>query len=109
MKTETGPLPLLDWATTHARRTDPRTSHAAAEQSETLASRHHRIIVDALRRCGPSGMTYEDIAIATGLEKHAVGKRLGELERSKLAMTKGEERTLSTRRKGRVWYPRFDE
>jgi DNA invertase Pin-like site-specific DNA recombinase len=63
-----------------ARRDDPETSHAAAERvrrSGQVAA-HQLLIRDAIQR--RPGMTYVEIAEATGLERHAVGRRLKELE-----------------------------
>lgn len=94
--------PLLDWATTHARRTDPETSHAAAARSHELARLHHVMIYARLCEVFPVGLTYEEIADGIGLEKHCVGKRMIELERHGHARTEGE-RMLSSGRRGRIW------
>lgn len=66
--------------TPRARRNDPQTSHTAAERiraSGTLAAHQHQI--RAAIRSRP-GMTYTEIAEVTGLERHAVGRRLKELQ-----------------------------
>lgn len=70
--------PLTD--TPRSRRNDPPTSHLAAERvkaSGKLAA-HQIAIRQAIRR--RPGMTYTEIAEATGLERHAVARRLKELE-----------------------------
>ncbi len=66
--------------TPRSRRNDPVTSHIAAERikaSGRLAN-HQNLIAQAIRR--RPGMTYTEIAEFTGLERHAVGRRLKELE-----------------------------
>ena len=63
-----------------ARRTDPGTSHEAAERVRRSGqlTAHQLLIRDAIRN--KPGMTYVEIAEATGLERHAVARRLKELE-----------------------------
>lgn len=66
--------------TPRARRNDPETSHLAARRikvSGKLAN-HQHLIKAAIRR--RPGMTYTEIAEVTGLERHAVARRLKELE-----------------------------
>lgn len=93
---------MTTWATTHARTSDPRTSHEAAEQSEPLAAQHHLIILSALKGA-VVGMTVEDIASRTGLEKHAVFRRMAELQKAKKATPLGLK-LMATGRKGRLWF-----
>ena len=66
--------------TPRARRNDPQTSHIAGDrikESGKLAA-HQNLIVAAIRL--RPGMTYTQIASFTGLERHAVARRLKELE-----------------------------
>lgn len=67
-------LPLF--ASPKARATDPPQSHAAARRSESFASQHRRLIVQALA-AGPAGQT--GIARRSGLTVAQVSKRLKEL------------------------------
>lgn len=59
-----------------ARRKDPATSHRAAARAERFAGGHHRLILTALAQ-GPA--TFKELAARTGLEMHAVARRLPEL------------------------------
>lgn len=68
------PLPL---PSPRARRSDPTTSHAAAARAERFAGGHYRLILNALGQ-GPG--TFKEIAQRSGLERHAVARRLPELE-----------------------------
>jgi len=83
-----------------ARRTDPPTSHAAAEQAGGLATRHRRQILAALLE-GPAGQT--EIAKRTGLIPHQVGKRLCEMQRDGLIEVTGRELVNETGRREREW------
>ena len=63
-----------------ARRSDPSTSHAAAERmirTGTAKAHQHKILI-AVRQY--PGSTYVELAAITGLERHAVGRRLAEIE-----------------------------
>jgi predicted ArsR family transcriptional regulator len=87
-----------------ARRRDPSTSHIAAEriQASGRADAHRQTIVAAIRRA--PGMTYREIAEATGLEPVAVGRRLVEVERDGRVLA-GQARTVDGRAM-RTWWPR---
>lgn len=60
-----------------ARSTDPVTSHLAAAHAERFIGNHRDRILKALEHPG----TAYDIAERSGLEYHAVQRRLKELER----------------------------
>src|SRR3990167_11281633 len=103
MEAVTNPLPLFDPArAAHAR--DPATSFKAAEQAEGLAARHHKLILDHLRKytAWELPQTYEQIADGTGLKPVQVNRRLIELKRAGLIIHFGEA-MLSSRRYGRTW------
>ena len=84
-----------------ARRRDPRTSHIAADRFKASGAQnaHHRLIVQAIR--ARPGMTYTQIAEATGIEKHAVARRLKELEPE--SIRRGEPTTDG--RPMMTWFP----
>ncbi len=89
-----------------ARSRDPSTSHQAADRVKEFAAGQHATILHALRQCGP--MTAHEIADKTGLQAHAVGKRLGELGECcaiRLVWKQGEPLTRKTPsgRSARVW------
>lgn len=91
-----------------ARSDDPETSHEAAERVGEFAAGHHRKILAVLRR-HPLGLTAYEIADHCDLEPHAIGKRLGEMERLHMIRQSlnedGAELTRKTPsgRSARVW------
>lgn len=58
-----------------ARRSDPQTSHAAAQSARKFVFDHHTAILGALWR----PMTCWDLAKLTALDHVAVARRMGEL------------------------------
>lgn len=96
-------LDLLDFTRTHSRRDDPQTSVDAARQAVSLASAHQAKIMAYLRRIHPNGDIYEGIATATGLEPHAVARRLPELQEAGLAEPLDKTIATKSRRQARVW------
>jgi predicted transcriptional regulator len=61
-----------------ARRTDPETSHEAAERMKPLAPRD-RLAVLLAHWTKPDGMTDFELAASLGRQQTSVGKRRGEL------------------------------
>lgn len=60
-------------------RTLPATSHEANyRMTDDIKQKHYQKILDALDKLGIG--IYTDIAVVSGLEPHAVGRRLSELE-----------------------------
>lgn len=94
-------LSLLDH-TPRARSTDPQTSHQAAARADRFARGHHKLILDYLTSIAPRSAHYVTIAQATGLERHAVGRRLGELANAGLILCTGTL-TLPNGNSGRAW------
>lgn len=84
-----------------ARRTDPATSHAAAESARELAQRHHRMIVDALRTHGPMGK--DGIGRVTGLNGVAVARRMSELDVMSRVQATGRTVQSNAGRAEREW------
>lgn len=83
-----------------ARRTDPATSHAAAEAAAELALRHHGLVLAALRQ-GAAGK--DAIARSTGLDGVAVARRLPELQRMGLVRLTGRTVASASGRQEREW------
>lgn len=81
-----------------ARPTGPATSHEAARRSQSFASGHRLLILQALE-AGPAGQT--ELASRTGLTVAAVSRRLGELARGGLIVRDGEARSASGGREAR--------
>ena len=61
-----------------ARKRDPETSQRAASKVERFASGHYGLILEALKRGGPGN--FKELAERAGLERHAVARRLPELQ-----------------------------
>lgn len=72
-----------------ARRSDPATSHAAAERAMRFAGSHRQQVLDALCEHGP--MTVDMIAKRTGLKSQQINKRTPDLERAGLIELTGRE------------------
>ena len=70
-----------------ARRTDPATSHAAANKAASIAPSQRNIIAAALSTPG----TVKQISDRCGLSQYAVSKRLPELQRMGLIELTGRE------------------
>ena len=78
-----------------ARNTDPSTSHdASANAWGERASAHRQTIYEALETM-PSGMTARELSACTGIEYHAIQRRLCEVE--------GIARTGEQREGCKVW------
>ncbi len=80
----------------------PKTSHAANAQAKELKLKHQQQILTILEH-HPEGLTYEEIADCCQLDKHAVGRRLSELERLILIHKPGTMKDTSTGRKAYVY------
>jgi len=92
-----------------ARRSNPNTSHQAARRVSEFARKHHAQILGVLSQ-HPAGLTVHEIAGMCRLDAHAVGKRMGELEKAGAAyvaqdVMTGEDMTRisPTGRQARVW------
>lgn len=83
-----------------ARRSDPDTSHEAAESAKELAARHHRMILSALS-IGPCGK--DRIATRTALNGVQVCRRLSEMERAGLIKPTGRNVKSTAGRNEREW------
>ena len=94
---------------TLARRGAPTTSKLAALEVPNFAGEHHAVIVQALKDHGARGLTVHEIAAYCRLDAHAIGKRVGELERGQvLEVLKNADGSDVTRptpsgRSARVW------
>jgi predicted ArsR family transcriptional regulator len=84
-----------------ARRFDPATSHEAAASARDLQARHHELIVDTLRRCGPLGK--DRIAEILGLTGVAVARRMSELREAGLVAATGRRVPSNSGRSETEW------
>ncbi len=90
----------------HARCSDPDTSHIAATKARTFIKGHAALVLEALRTYGP--MTVDEIAVGTGLQSQQVNKRTADLQEAGLiavATAFGHDMTRpsSSGRPARVW------
>lgn len=70
-------------------RKNPSTSLAANKKADEtgLKQHHQQKIINALQKIGSAN--YEQIASFTGMDRHAVGRRLSELERAQIVYKPG--------------------
>lgn len=88
-----------------ARRTDPLTSHQAAAEAEASGRAHAQRQLCILEVLKNPGRTAAEIAVVTGLERHAPSRRLPELREAGL-VTNGRSRICSvTGRLSITWFP----
>lgn len=71
----------LSFSAPLSRRSDPETSHVAAEKSADFRAKHESRIFGAIFEAGDRGLNYREIAAATGMEPVAVARRLKGMER----------------------------
>lgn len=67
-----------------ARRTDPMSSHRAAERAVSFKAKHEATIFAAISDAGERGATYKEIAHITKMEPVAVARRLSAMGERKL-------------------------
>lgn len=89
-----------------ARSSDPDTSKTAARMAEDVARGHHQKIRDFLDGVYPRSASYEDISAATGIERHAVGRRMNEAVLTLGYAVVSGKTLLSTGRPGQMWRAR---
>lgn len=84
-----------------ARRTDPATSHVAAESAKDLRDRHQGVILACLKAHGPLGK--DGIAARTRLDGVQVCRRLTELQRAGYIEPTGATVPSTAGREERQW------
>ena len=92
----------MSFATTHAHRNDPATSHEAAQQAQGLAERHKGIIVAVLGNMGV-GLTSREICNCCILDYHQVARRISDLKRDGKVQDSGQTRPSPGGRRATVW------
>jgi hypothetical protein len=97
-------LPLFDDLDphTHARATDPETSHAAARSIASTAKHHVAQIARVLRTL-PDGGTKDELAARLPFGEHEVGRRLPDCEKAGVARRRGDTRPGCSGRACEVW------
>ena len=101
-----GDLDLPDTMQARARRTDPETSHIAAEEAEICgtAAKQREMCFQEVRRL--PGQTAAEIGAQLGLERHAPSRRLPELRRAGLIVNGKARKCGIQARQSLTWWPR---
>lgn len=86
----------------YARLTDPETSHEAAQAIEPHLGRLESIVLAAIRQA-PDGMTIDELAAATGLDKVTVSPRIKPLCKKGFIYTNGDRRPGRSGKSGLIW------
>lgn len=94
-------FPEVEKFLNRSRKTDPTTSHEAADKIRKAAPIHMQIIHDCLHENGPLGK--DGIARITGLDGNAVARRLPEMEKMKLVCLTGFVVQSDAGRSEREW------
>ena len=84
-----------------SRKSDPLTSHQAAEQIKEAAPQHMDLIYQCLYEHGPLGK--DGIASRTGLDPNQVARRLPEMKKLGVVDTTGQTVTSNAGRSEREW------
>jgi len=86
-----------------ARNTDPETSHEAVDHIHETGQRaaHQKIVLEMVLKL--PGLTYRELGVQTGLERHAVMRRLHDLVDAG-RVVKGEKRQVG-KLKYTTWWP----
>ena len=88
-----------------ARRTDPATSHLAASEAEASGRAHAQRQLCLAEVLKNPGKTAAEIAVATGLERHAPSRRLPELREAGLVTNSRSRICAVTGRLSITWFP----
>ena len=84
-----------------ARKSDPVTSHQAAEEIKQVAPQHMDLIYQCLLEHGPLGK--DGIASRTGLDPNQVARRLPEMKKMGVVDTTGQTVYSKAGRSEREW------
>jgi len=84
-----------------ARKSDPVTSHMAAERVAEFGKGHCAIILQCLLKHG--AMTVDEIAKHTNLQSQQINKRMPDLKRAGKATPTNSMRMSASGRNERVW------
>ena len=83
------------------RKTDPVTSHEAAESIKPVAPKHYSVILDCLQTYGALGK--DGIASLTNLDSNQVARRLNEMQKIGLIKLTGKTVKSDSGRQEREW------
>lgn len=74
----------INFTPPRARRTDPVTSHQAAEKAQRSQAHHEATIYNAICEAGPLGANYKEIAQMANMDPVKVARRLSAMGERKL-------------------------
>lgn len=95
---------LLEWGAAYARRSDPETSHDAADDLRGKKANHlEQIVLGAIREAGERGLTNHEIVAKTGLTWNCCSPRTRPLCRKGFIIDSGERRPGPTGKMCAVW------
>ena len=86
-----------------ARRTDPETSHLAANRAANGNARTNRVLALETLQSHPGGLTDFELAHFTGVAQTSIGVRRGELVRQGLARKTDKRRPSPSGSPAIVW------
>ena len=98
-------LPLFHKA--YARKTDPVTSHEAAEAITPLLNKVEQGIYDALCSFLPKGATSDEIVEASGIQYRTVTPRLKPMCKKGFVVDSGEHKRGDSGRRQIIWMATF--
>lgn len=87
----------------HARKTDPKTSHDAADSISPILNQIEVGIYNALLEFLPGGATSDEIVVASGIQYRTVTPRLKPMSRKGFVRDSGETKKGESGRKQIIW------
>lgn len=99
------PQPPRRVETPAARRTDPETSHAAAEVITKSGERAHQQHQTAAAVKRHPGHTSQELSELTGIDRYTLARRLPECETAGSAKRGAVTECTVTKRKALTWWP----
>jgi hypothetical protein len=96
---------LFDGLHAKSRNADPESSHLAADLMERTgcATRQRSLCLEAV--VASPGITAAEVAVCTGLERHAPSRRLPELRDAGLVKNGAQRICRATNNTSITWYP----
>ncbi len=88
-----------------ARRADPVTSHEAARQVTASGARDGQARDTLIALRANPGATTAELSVRTGIDRHAVARRMPELEKLGLVRRGEPKKCGATKRRALAWYP----
>jgi len=102
-KYEPEPMSKQERLRKQSKRTDPITSHQAAERASRSFGKHKQHVMDLFERAGYRGLTDYELEQQSELRATAAQKRRSDLARDGFLVWNGEFRETDTGSKAKVW------